>query len=364
MAEKFRVGIIASGRIARMHGGGWRGCDRTEIVAIADSHPEALATYASEFDVNNQYLDYREMMEKEKLDIVSVCSWNPQHAEMTIAAATYKPKAILCEKPMACSLGEAEAMMIVCERNGVKFAVGHQRRFYSSWREARRLIQDGAIGEPRRLWSAVRAGMMNTGTHCIDFQRFALGDAQAEWVMGSVERKTDHYLFGHRIEDRCCGLIGYPNNVEGVIENELPTEGGQYQLGATIYGSDGMMEIHDNSLKYMIPGKAGWQVFQPTEENRSGYGDAFTDQANAICDWIEGKIDNYPGQAEHGKAALEIMMAVYESARLHERVSLPLQTRANPLDVAVETGVIPVERPGAWDERSSLVRGEAMSWTK
>ena len=63
MAEKFRVGIIASGRIARMHGGGWRGCDRTEIVAIADSHPEVLATYASEFDVNNQYLDYREMME-------------------------------------------------------------------------------------------------------------------------------------------------------------------------------------------------------------------------------------------------------------------------------------------------------------
>jgi hypothetical protein len=56
------------------------------------------------------------------------------------------------------------------------------------------------------------------------------------------------------------------------------------------------------------------------------------------------------------------MMALYESARMHERVALPLQTRANPLDVAVETGKIPVERPGPWDERSFLVRGEDMSW--
>ena len=57
-------------------------------------------------------------------------------------------------------------------------------------------------------------------------------------------------------------------------------------------------------------------------------------------------------------------MAVYESARCHERVNLPLQTRANPLDVAVETGVIPVTRPGWYDERSFLVRGEGMSWVK
>ena len=364
MAEKLRVGVIASGRIARMHGGGWRECDRTEIVAIADSHPEALADFGQEFDVEHQYLDFREMMQQEKLDIVSVCSWNPQHAEMTIAAAAYKPQAILCEKPMACSVGDADAMMIACERNGVKLAIGHQRRFYSAWQEARRLLGDGAIGEPNRLWSSIGAGMMNTGTHCVDFQLFVLGDPQPEWVMGSVERKTDHYLFGHRVEDRCCGVIGYPGGVEGIIENELGTGGGRYELGATIYGSDGIMEVNNNSLKYMMPEKAGWQVFEPTETNRTGYGSAFTDQANAICDWLEGKLDDYPGQARHGKAALEIMMGVYESARLHERVSLPLQTRANPLDVAVETGVIPVERPGAWDERAFLVRGEAMSWVK
>lgn len=358
MPAQYRVGIIASGRIAREHARGWQQCAQTEIVAIADLHPQALAQFGDDFGVERRYLDYREMLAQEALDIVSVCSWDPQHAEMTIAAAAARPKAILCEKPMAVSLGEADAMMIACRRNEVKLAVGHQRRFYSAWREAKRLLQSGAIGRPRRLWSAVGQGLMNTGTHCLDFQLYVLGDPHPTWVMGAVERKSDRYIFGHRVEDRCFGVIGYPDDVEGVIENDM---NGLYQLGATIYGSDGIIEVHDNSLRVLTAG--GWQEFAPTEDMRSGYGQAHVDQAYAICDWIEGKTEAYIGSATQGRAALEIMMAIYESVRMRERVMLPLLTRANPLDVAVESGVLPVERPGQYDERSFLVRGESMSWT-
>lgn len=361
MSARYRVAIIASGRIAREHARGWQACEHTEIVAIADAHPEALEVFGNDFNVANRYLDYREMMAQERPDIVSVCSWDPMHAEMTVAAATFRPKAILCEKPMAVSLGEADAMMIACERNGVKLAIGHQRRFYSSWTEAKRMVQAGEIGKPVRLWSAVRAGMMNTGTHCLDFQLYVLGNPQPLWVMGAVERQTDHYIFGHRVEDRCVGVIGYPNEVEGVIENELNN---RYEVGATLYGTDGIIEVNDNNLRYMTANSGGWQTFQPTEQERAGYGRAHVDQAYGIVDWIEGKVDDYRGSAKHGRAALEIMMAVYESARCHERVTLPLLTRANPLDVAVETGLIPVTRPGAYDERSFLVRGESMSWVK
>ena len=145
----------------------------------------------------------------------------------------------------------------------------------------------------------------------------------------------------------------------GVIENELS---GEYRVGATITGTEGMMDVHGNSLKYMTQSKAGWEEFETTEAKTKGYGDAFVDQAYGICEWIEGKVEEYRGEGKFGKAALEIMMAVYESARVHERVLLPLQTRDNPLDVAVEEGRIPVERPGFWDERSFLVRGEGMSW--
>lgn len=357
MPAKYRVGIIASGRIAREHARGWQACERTEIVAIADTHPQALAQFGYDFKVGRRYRDYREMLAREELDIVSVCSWDPQHAEMTVAAAVHQPKAILCEKPMAVSLGEADAMMIACQRNNVKLAIGHQRRFYSAWREAKRLVQSGAIGEPKRLWSAVRQGMMNTGTHCLDFQLYVLGDPTPEWVMGAVERKTDRYIFGHRVEDRCFGVIGFPGGAEGVIESDMNAI---YQLGATIYGTEGILEVNDNTLRYMT--KKGWQTFDPAEDERAGYGRAHIDQANAICDWIEGETVEYIGSAKHGRAALEIMLSLYESSRCHERVMLPLLTRANPLDVAVESGIIPVERPGAYDERSFLVRGESMSW--
>ena len=359
MSTPYRVAIIASGRIAREHGRGWQACDQTEIVAIADAHPEALESFGTDFNVANRYLDYREMLDKERPDIISVCSWDPMHAEMTIAAAARRPKAILCEKPMAVSLGEADAMMVSCQRNGVKLAIGHQRRFYSCWNEARRLVQSGAIGKPERIWSAVTAGMMNTGTHCIDFQLYVLGDPTAEWVMGSVERHTDHFIFGHRVEDRCVGIIGYPGGVEGVIENEMNK---RYQVGATVYGTDGIIEVNDNTLRYLTATSNGWQTFTPTEGEQQGYGRAHIDQAYAIVEWIEGRDENYRGSAQHGRAALEIMLAVYESARCHERVILPLQTRANPLDVAVESGAIPVTRPGQYDERSFLVRGESMSW--
>ena len=359
MSAKFRVGVIASGRIARAHGRGWSRCEHTEIAAVADTHPEALASYAEDFGVDSRYHDYREMLDKEGLDIVSVCSWDPQHAEMTIAACARKPKAVLCEKPMAVSLGEAEAMVVAAERNGVKLAIGHQRRFYPRWREARRLIADGAIGKPLRLWSSVRAGLMNTGTHCLDCQLFVLGDPRAEWVMGAVERHTDHHIFGHRVEDRCAGIIGYPGGVEGVIENEMNDAN---LVGAAIYGEEGMMVVDDDSLRLMTAATGGWKETGPGGQAGAGNSDAFADQANGICRWINGEFDDYPGKAEYGKAATEIMMALYESARLHERVILPLQTRANPLDVAVEEGVIPVTRPGPWDERSFLVRGESMSW--
>ena len=86
----------------------------------------------------------------------------------------------------------------------------------------------------------------------------------------------------------------------------------------------------------MTAATGGWKETGPGGQAGEGNSDAFAEQAHGICRWIDGEFDDYPGKAEYGKSATEIMMALYESARLHERVILPLQTRANPLDVAVE----------------------------
>lgn len=78
-----------------------------------------------------------------------------------------------------------------------------------------------------------------------------------------------------------------------------------------------------------------------------------------LADWVQGKVEVHRGEATHGYKSME--MALYESARLHERVALPLQTRVSPLDLMVESGHIPVHYPGRYDIRARQLRGENMS---
>lgn len=148
--SKYRTGIIACGIIARVHARAWLGVTGrpTEIAAIADTNPDALREYGEFFRISEEhrYADYREMLDKEKLDFVDVCSWHQQHAEMVIAAAARKPKAIICQKPMAVDLGEADAMLAACQRNGVKLVIAYQRPHHANWLKARELIRGGAIG--------------------------------------------------------------------------------------------------------------------------------------------------------------------------------------------------------------------------
>ncbi|HEX5416694.1 MAG TPA: Gfo/Idh/MocA family oxidoreductase [Chloroflexota bacterium] len=353
---KYRVGIIACGGIARSHARGWSQCADTEIVALADSNPQALAEFGDSYDVapEHRYADYRAMLEREHPDIVSVCSWHGQHAEMTIAAAAQRPKVILCEKPMATSLGEADAMLTACARNNVRLAIGHMRRFYRGWEEARTLVAEGAIGTPQKVWSLIHDGLLNWGTHTIDGIRFVLGDPATAWVMGAVERKTDRYERGLRIEDAALGLIALEGGVLISLLDDLTPYG---SINFQITGSAGILDVDEDNVKLLNATTNGWQTI--AFEQR----DPFVGQARGIVDWLDGNVEQYRGEGKLARATLECLLAIYESVRVHGVVRAPLKTRLNPLDLLVESGQLPIEHPGQYDIRSFLVRGEGMSWT-
>lgn len=352
---QYRVGMIATGSIARSQARGWMHTPEVQLVAIADTSQAARREFGEAFGVpeDKQYADYNEMLDSERLDIVSVCSWHGQHAPMTIAAAAWRPKAILCEKPMATSLGEADDMITAASRNGVKLAIGHMRRFYSGWEATRQLVADGAIGRPLRVWSQIRDGLLNWGTHTIDGMRFVLGDPKAEWVMGAVERNTDRYERATRIEDGCMLLAGFEGGCQALVEDDLTPEG---SINFQITGTDGVLDVDENRVKLMNASTGGWKVLD-NEQN-----DPFIGQARGIVDWLEGRVEHYRGEATQARATLEIMMAAYESLRTHSVVRMPLKTRVNPLDLMVESGQLPVQNPGRYDIRSFLVRGQAMTW--
>ena len=347
---KYRVGIIGCGRIATAHARGYQGVDQVEMVAIADPVQGVLDDFGDQFRINNRYLDARKMLDNEDLDIVSVATWHKLHAPMTIAACASTVKAVLCEKPMATTLGECHEMITVAKRHNVKLAIAHQRRFNSAWTEARQLISNGAIGEPRQIVCRGGQGLLNDCSHLFDMMRYVLGDPSAEWVIGNLERKTDRYEREIPIEDRSAGIIGFAGGCVGLLLQEIA--GPNYQ-GGVVYGSDGIIDLNEQRTRLLDTKTVNW-----TDYPVDGVSTHVV-QAQELVDWIEDKTV-HRGQAQNGLAAVEIIMAIYESARMHEVVQLPLRTYCSPLALMIEDGDLPVERPGRYDIRSFLLHGEEL----
>ena len=391
---KYRTAIIACGTIGRVHARGWQGVpgQPVEIGAIADTHPDALREFGEFFDVgpDHRYTDYREMLDHEHPDFVDVCSWQRQHAEMTIAAAARGPKAILCQKPMALSLGDADAMITACERNDVKLVIAFQRPHHATWLRARELIREGIIGRPIQVQIDDGGNILNTNSHNIRLALFLMDDPAVEWVTGAVERTTDVMERGIPCEDRCLGLAGCSNGATILIMGEQLGRGSidgkriRMGQGARVIGTDGVMELWTGRppteqipsdapmrmtegksanynyefgvVRYLNGTSGGWK------EVEAPWHDCWSHQCQEAVDWIEGKVDDPISGYQNGRKVTEVMMALFESARKKQRIELPLKTKVNPLALMVENGDLPVEWPGQFERRARLVRGEAMSW--
>jgi UDP-N-acetyl-2-amino-2-deoxyglucuronate dehydrogenase len=367
MNGKLRAGVIGCGGMARHHIAGYLASGRYELAAIADLDAAVLDEVDREFGVKPvHYQDAAQMLDRERLDVVSVCVWHTGHAPWTIAAAARRPRAILCEKPMAESLGRAEEMLVACRRNQVKLAIAHQRRFLPAYTLARDLIARGAIGAVQLMLSFGGHGLPNYSTHLADMFRYLLNDDACRWVMGNVERKTDRYERTTRIEDGAVAVFEFAGGARALILADVTPL--MFQ-GAHVYGAEGMIELTTTGLRLLNRETGGtWQTHRPDGKffEVAALGEAFewkeggTAQADELADWVEGKVETHRGAADNGYRALEMIHAVYESARCHERVALPLQTRVNPLDLMVESGHLAPQRPGPYDIRAFLLRGERM----
>ncbi len=367
--NKHRVGIMGCGGTTMGHVRAYLALGRYEVVALADLHEEAMARFDDECGISpKHYLDGREMLDEEALDVVSIGTWQSGHAQWTVAAAARRPKAIVCEKPMAATLGGAERMRVACQRNGVKLIVGHQRRFLPAYSLARDLIARGAIGEVQMVECFGADGLPNQFSHQADMLHYILGDDECVWVMGNVARETDRYERGTRIEDCGVGVFQFRGGARAmVLCDMIPMLGGPEAQGGRIYGSGGMMLLNPEELR-LLNGETGgvWRVQRPDGRffkhadvgRQFEWLEGYTAQMAELADWIEGKVEGHRGEAENGYKALEMVLAVYESARCHEKVVLPLRTRLNPLDLLVESGHLAPTRPGRYDVRARMLRGE------
>lgn len=329
--EQLRVGIIGCGRpwksdgatgfgMSHLHAKGYSDSPYSRIVALSDLVLDHARAFQSLHGGDQLYDDYREMLAREDLDIVSICTWPHLHAEMVIAAAEAGVRAIHCEKPMAPTWAEAKQMANVCEARGVQLTINHQRRFAPEFRKSGEILKSGAIGDLVRLEGAC-GNLFDWGTHWFDMFFFYNDETPVEWVLGQVEPTGGKSVFGVQVEGQAIGYFKFRNNVMGLLTTSM--EQG-WPLSTRIVGTDGMIEValRQAPLRIWPRGESEWKTIE-LEGDSSLQGTV----ARGVVDLVEALTQGREPELSARKAlpATELIFATYESARQGGRIDLPLQ---------------------------------------
>ncbi|HHY62400.1 MAG: Gfo/Idh/MocA family oxidoreductase [Bacillota bacterium] len=350
---RYRAGIVGCGRIGWKleddpnrpkpctHAGAYASIPNTQIVAASSRTDKSLKGFGERFGVDALYTDFNEMLEKENLDLLSVTT-NPElHRDIVVKAAECGVRGILCEKPISLSLDDADDMIEACRKSGTVLMVMHNRRWNSYYVKAKELLDLGAIGElvsifgncqgckPSPDWLSDREGpLLHDATHLYDIMRFFAGDIDS--VVGSAEKRK-HLHYG--VEDTCFSHMRFKNGVSAVA---LVNERTSYmRFDIELQGSDGKILLGpDAEMWQVVPSKraAGFRELEKVEFPKpEREANVYMDAIGELIHCVEtGEPSRSTG--EDGRAALEAIMAIYESQRRgNSPVQLPLGVRESLL---------------------------------
>ncbi|MBN1676266.1 MAG: Gfo/Idh/MocA family oxidoreductase [Kiritimatiellae bacterium] len=343
--SKYRAVVVGAGVISASHIRSWQAHPEVEVVAIADINSEAAAARASTFGIPKTYTDYRAMLEAERPDLVSICTWMILHAEQAVAAAQAGAKGVLLEKPFAGSLAEVDRVLAAARENGTRVAIAHQHRFTGLNGAARRLVSEGALGTPTLCYRRSSGGLFNNASHAVDTLRYVLGEPEAVWAVGHVVRNTDRYERHDPIEDACAGIVAFAGGTRLILESDCPEPG--LPGASAIHGTEGVLTLDRKEGLRLLNGRnGGWHTVPADTVPESGQA-----QAAELIGWIEGKLESHRNAAEKSRATVEILVGLYESARTRDVVRFPLPTGPSPLKQMIGAGHLPVRTPGKYDIR-------------
>lgn len=329
--------------MAYHHAAGYENQSACDLVACADIVPENAEAFADEFGLADKHVygDYEEMLAEVEPDVVSICVPPAVHASITIdCIRSGVVKAIHCEKPMADTYGGAKLMAQEADRHDVQLTFNHQRRFSDAVREAKRLLDDGAIGELDRVEFTAPAGIFDYGSHSFDLCNYFNAETPGEWVFGQVDYREENVLFGTHNENEAVVMWEYENGVHGLGVSDATGEGPGAAIAChnRLVGSEGVIELGPEDAETTLRVRRddeGWENIE-TEDGMHGW--EFIDRAiaeNVRC----LKAGEEPElAASNALTATELIFGAWESSRRRGRVDLPLDIEDNPLEAMVESG--------------------------
>ena len=320
-----------------------------QVVATCDLNEQAAQSLASEFEGTSAYTDYAAMLRHARPDVVIIATATATHAPLTLQAVEAGVRAVHCEKPMAVNLGDARTMVEACRAKGVALLVNHQRRTFPVYREMRRLMERGALGKIELIRASCAGDVLTDGTHLIDTVRHLNADNEVKCVFGQVTRQIDKadansgFRYGHPMETGAMAILQFKNGVRAeIFTGSMQQQGRSYQEYEVI-GTEGRLHRNGDSanppllIRDAQPG--GWRAVpiegneDPGHEQSETEIEIFRRFADMIFDGATHAMSGDSGLKDQ-----EIVMAVYESARLRARVDLPLKQDRFPLELMIEAG--------------------------
>lgn len=322
-----------------------------ELVAVCDLDRTLVEQTAAGLAAQAAYTDYQQMLNEVRPEAVVIATPTGLHAEMIRMAVAAGVKGVYCEKPIAANMGDVRETRSLCRGKGVRVVIGHQRRVSDPYRTMKRLIDEGEIGDLRRIRATCAGDLLSDGTHLIDSSLYLFSDAEPEWVLGQVYRgpkataeelKRNPFAYhgvryGHLIEQGAMAVIGMP----GGAHIELMTGGvWQWEEGyqhLELIGSKGrILRSSDGADPAVLIDRGnGWEAV-PCDGADGGI-----DEAHALAAaYFAGDTDGHPMDYEHAFRGFEIMTAIYESARTHARVEWPCNLPDDPLAMMIDNGLM------------------------
>ena len=349
----YEAAIIGCGRMSLHHADAYKKVG-IPLVAVADIAEEALDRYRENYGVHRTYTDYEKMLDEVRPDLVSVVTHDKMHCPMVVAAAERGAKGIVCEKPMAMDLAEADRMLDACRASGTKLAISHQRYYAPQYARSRELIAEGAIGKVRSAEAYLRPSCIHTdGTHTIHMLLSLLGDPRVTHLLAQVDGHSDYVYFGHRCEDAGTAFIAFENDVYAHLTWGLASRDPRvvlnpardyYYHGFIIHGDEGRLELDgdvppdaaaaDKPIVRIVRGAEVVPVELPPLQHPIAL------EIEDLVRSIETGAP-HPLDGENGRTVLEVIMAIYESSRRRGVAKFPLDVTENPFLAMCEAGEFP-----------------------
>ncbi len=297
--------------------------DRLQVVTGADIDAAKRAAFSERWGVDALYEDYVEMIRQEDPDMVAVCTRGHLHAEMATRSAEEGVRLIFCEKAIACSMEEADGILRAVQENGSLFNSGVLRRFNLRYHQARDLIRNGEIGEPKAAIHYASTNLLHGHIHSIDTLSFLLDDPKVESIWGELNT-TDHRIPDNRLDDDPYGIFQL-TFANGIAATSVPAGNWEFE----VMGDGGSVRVFDNGtglqLRKNQAGKSRIAAEVPVElvPDHSATQYCLED---LVLAHEEGRQTLGPVEVAHHLT--EVCLALAESHRQEKRITLPLENRS------------------------------------